>query len=40
MSARKYANAEVRGGLLPPRLEILHRRLMIAVTTESRNRDV
>ena len=40
MSARKYANAKVRSGLLPPRLKILHRGLTIAVAAESSNRDV
>jgi hypothetical protein len=40
MSARKYANAEARSGLLPPRLEILHRGLTIAVAAERSDRDV
>ena len=40
MSARKYANAKACGGLQPPRLEILHRGLTVAVAAESSNRDV
>ena len=40
MSARKYANAEFRSGLLPPWLKIFHRGLTIAVAAESSNRDV
>jgi hypothetical protein len=40
MSARKYANAKARGGLLPPWLEILDWGLSIAVAAEGNNWDI